>query len=1623
MSKKQSKAQASSARAAVSAFAGFRTSSHAAFGTSSSQLSYVTEPPDLSHLSDPNAVVYFRNLSKKDNTTKTKALEELQSYVSALEGPLEEGFLEAWIEIYPRTSISNSKSVRQNAHTLHGHIAASAGKRIARHMPKAVGAWLCGLYDTDRSVVEATQSSLRLVFNTPEKIQNIRRAYQQPILEYCRNAIDKETTYTLSDDRTESPDDAAAKYSRVISGCLSLLGSLLSNLSAEDRSKFHSDYTSTLEDAKVWEFASHQDASIRRSAHRFVKVCLEKESDTLADNLDVICKNYLGSALNSDQSGSAYDYIDVLVLLTSRYPTVWTKHYKNKTSVERRLRQFLKKGSQHGPREFWQRLVDLFKLLPREVLPTNGADAAELLNALHGGIIRKDESRTSLETAYDAYLDITGIICQDLSKDEQQRLSRELVLPLVSQFLQPTIESADWTVNNVSDSLITKALSSAPVAIVAQEEWPRYTQLLVNDIRTSAPEQSKDYRSSQDSLIARAARLATVQKHVLNANRPSPLKSTFTQTCVAIIDTGLDQLKRRNGKPYGAAGAVAQFLTSNRTLILSDQGCREKIENFIKDHLPYLILSASASYLVEVLYSMSESAEFKRAWSLSLKNVLAAEDSQTKSSAVNALLTSAKIPPTLDLAFDDPELQAYIKENAMAALEGNSDWDFFTHILQSPRNIISDSTIDDILTSMTQSLSLSEQAPYALEGYRHVIKQNPAFMTSYLSSQNGSSLLQGLLLATESPDDEIAQAATALNASIRTLLAAESASKQSIVDLIHRGLRDASSTSVSVETLVDLAKQLLEHSTQEEQGTNTGSEEMVKVYPDLKDWDAALSPFLDIQPKSSLAITNRLGGAVYLVQQNQVSYHKVPRDADGYSPAYRITRYVTKIIKERNAAIILDKLPAVERRCIFRNLALTVQLATDNLGLAGANHLWANYNTDAEVEATAFLSDALEILAHTAQVEQRASESPFLDWAVGVLLNAESDLCPRAYYTIRAASVTMSDSIEHNGWHNRQGVDFQSTMRNSRKSKGTLALLGFLHAFGEQLVASRASERLCNELVADLTGLNVQVKADEGLRQLVILNAILSGQQGVSDSIAKQRLIFFVKHVVPWLQDYSLSLPIRAELCRALASVLPLMSDIYGDHWRDILTALTATWKMATELGDRESGMDSYVPLIHASLKLYDQLRSLVHSEDPNDDLVDVWKESEEDVAAGLINLLKHSQHFSDDFHQPLKIVNEVLARQIAKLSLKNLESMEDLFPLLYVESQPVQQTAFDILHKQIPAAQEKISIEAALEKTTARLPEELLSLIIEAPTVAALADATFERNVPLPLRGYLLSWLLVFDHFENSSFKVKNDYIEHIREGDYLPGLLNFTFDFLGHSKSKPADVSKLDITTYVPDVEPPRRDAQWLLTHLYFLCLEHIPALTKAWWKDCKSRPVVVTLEGWTEKYVSPPVITAALNSVSEWANSLSETETESDFTVKVSHRTREIITSYVVDEQTMSMRITLPPAFPLSNAIIEGINRVAVNEQRWQSWLRTSLGAITIFNGSLIDALTTFKRNVEGAIKGMTECAICYSIVGSDKKLPDKRCSTCKNLFHGGCLFKWFKTSGGSSCPLCRNPFNYG
>lgn len=321
-----------------------------------------------------------------------------------------------------------------------------------------------------------------------------------------------------------------------------------------------------------------------------------------------------------------------------------------------------------------------------------------------------------------------------------------------------------------------------------------------------------------------------------------------------------------------------------------------------------------------------------------------------------------------------------------------------------------------------------------------------------------------------------------------------------------------------------------------------------------------------------------------------------------------------------------------------------------------------------------------------------------------------------------------------------------------------------------------------------------------------------------------------------------------------------------------------------------------------------------------------------------------------------------------------------------------------------------------------------------------------FRTEFPTSIRTYLLSWHLVYDSYSNASYKVRNDYSDLLKSEDHMGPLLAFIFDTLTHAGNR-RGISGFDasmIRSYdmwqATDSESNERNLNWLLINLYYLCLKYTPNLAKSWWVDCKSKQTKLAVEALTTKTFSSLVIEETLDEVTKWAEEQEITDDEKELLVKVSKRTREVFASYEVDDMTMKIVIRLPESYPLEGVKVDGVNRVAVSEKKWISWMMITQGVITFSvridltptrlhtltfpqNGSITDGLSIFRKNVVGALKGQTECAICYSIISSDKKMPDKRCQTCKNLFHSSCLFKWFASSNQSTCPLCRNPFNYG
>ena len=252
-----------------------------------------------------------------------------------------------------------------------------------------------------------------------------------------------------------------------------------------------------------------------------------------------------------------------------------------------------------------------------------------------------------------------------------------------------------------------------------------------------------------------------------------------------------------------------------------------------------------------------------------------------------------------------------------------------------------------------------------------------------------------------------------------------------------------------------------------------------------------------------------------------------------------------------------------------------------------------------------------------------------------------------------------------------------------------------------------------------------------------------------------------------------------------------------------------------------------------------------------------------------------------------------------------------------------------------------------------ARLPEELLSLLLDAPSTSDFPDEIL-GEFPTSIRGYLLSWHLVFDAFSSASYKVRNDYSDILKAQDYMGPLLGFMFDVLGHSDARAINLDKVrfDAQTirsydmwHANDSESTERDMQRLLVNLYYQCLKYTPNLAKTWWMDCKSKQTRNAVKSWTERFFSPIVIADSLDDVLKWAEEQkSPSEDEKELIVKASKKSREVFAGYEVDDMMMQIVIRMPTNYPLEGVKVDGVNRVAVGEKKWTSWLMITQGVIT-------------------------------------------------------------------------------
>ncbi|KZT00638.1 uncharacterized protein LAESUDRAFT_708574 [Laetiporus sulphureus 93-53] len=554
-------------------------------------------------------------------------------------------------------------------------------------------------------------------------------------------------------------------------------------------------------------------------------------------------------------------------------------------------------------------------------------------------------------------------------------------------------------------------------------------------------------------------------------------------------------------------------------------------------------------------------------------------------------------------------------------------------------------------------------------------------------------------------------------------------------------------------------------------------------------------------------------------------------------------------------------------------------------------------------------------------------------------------------------------------------------------------------------------DRYRNELAASTLGVPPSKANTEGLWHLRRLAASAPDPESDVVFLPQLRAVNLMKACQQWItSDEDLDEEVESEMTLVFFHLVPILQNVPGAHWDLIFDV------MENNLENSALTEPSTLATLSRTLRLFITIQDLATT---NKALRTIWQEREA-TCLTLIRDMIVVKLDESKMSTPLSICRELALQIVQDLpeSLIDKNMLPQTCHIITDSSFDVQRMAYQLLHEAARKYTEHMVIEAAVdsdEQVKVELPSELIEILQR-----SLNDDPDELHQEYT--GYLLAWMVAFDLFTNASLKVKSGYIDQLRDlnlvGDHLlPNILSILGLYGSLSKSFKLNIWDIgDIYLDLCLADSPL-SLRLLAAHVYYRALFVVPSLIRAWLSECRDRQLFKAVTSYTSTHFSPLIISAELSQLRD--PSVMSDLVDETFTVKVAGAVNEVTASYAVDENHLEITVKLPSDYPLHGIEVSENQRIGVPEHRWRSWVLGVQQILTFRSGSIVDGLSFFKKNVSSFFEGLTECAICYSVICAiDGTVPRQPCKTCKNRFHSACLYKWFKSSHTSSCPLCRS-----
>ncbi|TIA71509.1 hypothetical protein E3P91_02525 [Wallemia ichthyophaga] len=1560
-------------------------------------------------------VVILKRFSKKDATTKIRAVEDLQSWVADVDN--REGGTESlvvalpvWLHHLPSMLLASNRRLRQVALSLNLALSSPNINDVRSNMlytisessyESSLGAWLLA---NPQSWLSNT--TFEEVPEGDDRIQLLEEYQLEPLINYISAAIRSPylllptagtpgtpLTEAKKDIMAEQEENYKSKDARIKSAGLNALGYLITTIpQGFDVQGLLRDLIDSGAIAECFN-APEGEEIVRRSVWSLLLPLLKRDEGKLIEsNLHSFAPVIINNAFNEIDSTVTSVMFDGLLTFLHRFPSAWTiaidEEQDDNQDGERipkclsSLLTFLELGCRASPPQVaYSSLLVILMTMPKEYLTQSTLSRllVAFLAPLYSNIfpsppvLQARHAEALLKSITECLVAIVANVVE--SRDTGLEVATEWIKAIWEAFVTsptrdakllkanvvgPTLQNAFKKLHTVQEQNLDSAVDTVEEITLDSEDVSRSTEVLCEMVK------------SADGAIEN--RFAGLLEKLVNNSLNEQAEANLDVIVIAL--RGIE-------------------------CISIIEGVLQQLDDFITVTLPTLVAGQSSSEATDLLLAYIAKRDngdmIQQAW----KGVLSAEPSLD----VVAKLLDANANGDLDgKQLEGASTMAGIDEMALLLanrdIEGDSDQvekRVINGILQS-----SDKFISTVMHGSIERLYID------------------SFRGSVYSKLYRNSTHRDVSLSTikHASIDVLVQLAKEIF--IEAYIVNEDATARDLWSRVYNVEKVFSAVKDFVFGLISDVNVLAEPQTifnafyQHLIKYESNDEHVAQQF--INSLSAQYDLQLDLPLPSALAVLDEL--VPHTSEYDDTAPNHTEYDERGHSS---LIRNIEGLLSYFTA----DMSIAVNNASALINFFGALRLVEDDMSIRGCT---SAFSKESDMESLATIHDSLRTsVAYTLYKISSSVDQSALIRVIrsgGEANDSLSVALKTLYYDGRVNSLRLFRDMLHGVLQRVEDVDgdrwLGMTGEEYTKADGEHRAKALLLSVKSYTLSSPRLARLQNEIASKLTSISAADASEQGLPLLRLLISAAPPLDAEEGLLPQQRALYLLKCLREWvMSDEELDEELDGRLSELFIHLVPVIQGVDGSHWDLIFDLVEANIEIAS--------LDEGV-LLYNSLRLFEQLMTLSKT---NSALSNIWKDRR---AIAFEHLRTLFLSLGDDngvtSTRPRNVCEDLVLKlvQAVPKDLISEESFDPMVKMLNSYSTEVRKVAHRLLYRLIKTQVEKAAVDSAVDSSyEVKLPEVLTEKISERITYS-IDDVVKNENVRKHVFYLLLVWDVTFCHFNHASDAMRAKYNEQFRQSGVIgSAFLPLIFTVMGlFDKNKTIDLSgylidEFYVQYYESDEYTP---TAVLAAFVFYKSLKYSSGHVRAWWTSNQNRQLSMVVNGVTSRYFSPQIIHEELKQLRNPV-SLKELQTEA-FSIKVAQNASEVTATYIVDEQPMEMGVKLPQLFPLEPVEIRNIRRVGVNERQWRAWLLAVQQVIGSQSGPLLEALSLFKRNVSLHFDGVTECAICYSWVvllvliaqltqqsivqTSDRSLPSKKCKVCSNKFHGACLYTWFQSSTG-------------